>query len=112
MIYFQNTLPQHDVTPFEVKGISVQLQNSEITHPNTYNTAKVKHSQKPKMRNKLEFWKVTKTIEKGNEIWKVKMTGKQDHKMIKKYLSKKANINKFHKSVQYIVSQCTVCTEA
>ena len=24
----------------------------------------------------------------------------------------KANINKFHKSVQYIVSQCTVCQEA
>ena len=45
LIYFQNTLPQHHVTPFEVKGISVQLQNSEITHSNTYNTAKEKHSQ-------------------------------------------------------------------
>jgi hypothetical protein len=37
MIYFQNSVPQGNVTPFEVKGVSVQLQNSEITHQNTSN---------------------------------------------------------------------------
>ena len=36
-IYFQNTVPQGNVTPFEVKGVSVQLKNSEITHQSTSN---------------------------------------------------------------------------
>ena len=31
---------------------------------------------------------------------------------IEKQCWAKANMNKFHKSVQYIVSQCTICWEA
>ena len=35
VIYFQNTVPQGIQTPFEIKGVTVQLSNSDITQIGT-----------------------------------------------------------------------------
>jgi hypothetical protein len=71
MIYFQNTVPQGNVTPFEVKGVSVQLQNSEITHQNTSNLCQ-STAAKEKDSHETENEKQTRILENDRNYRKRK----------------------------------------
>ena len=75
VIYFQNTLPPGNVTPFEVKGVAVQL-NSDINQKGTLsssgqvqvqkNVRKINVQGKQKVRNKLD-WKMIESIRKQSK---------------------------------------------
>ena len=103
LIYFQNTLPQHDVTPFEVKGVSVQLQNSEITHSNTYNTAKEKHSQETQNEKQTRILESDKNYRKRKRAMESENDRKTRLENDKKYQRKKLaveNARKYKKRKQ------------
>ena len=160
VIYFQNTLPRGNVTPFEVKGVAVQL-NSDINQKGTLSSSGQSTSAKERAKNKRsretesqkqtrlendrKYQKTKQTIETQNEkqtrlqnarkYWETKraeksatlqqsstnkITNQQDYLKefdiqngsIHEQSWAKHNIDKFHKSVKFSISQCTICYEA
>ena len=81
LIYFQNTVPQRDITLFEVKGIGVYLQNSEITHIST--TAKEKNSLETQHEKQTRILESDKNYRKRKRAMQSEMTRKQDKKKTK-----------------------------
>ena len=178
VIYLQNTLPPGNVTPFELKGVTVQLTNSEVTQKGTltcvtsgeittesqkqirlenhrkYNKTKRAMETETEKQSRLENARKSKKRKQALETENEKQTRLENTRKSKKrkqaeqeiaiekqhqqsstnkitnqqnYLKEfdikkngsipeqswaKSNINKFHKSVEFAISQCTVCQEA
>ena len=80
VIYFQNTVPLGDVTPFEIKGVTVTLRNCEITQkdiPTLSGESAREHVQKrsketqskkqTRLQNARKYKKVQQALETENE---------------------------------------------
>ena len=210
VIYFQNTVPPGNVTPFEIKGVTVQLANSDITqkyiltssgqsakecvkqkrsmeteiekqirlenarkYKKTKQAAETQNEKQTRLENDRKYKKTKQAVETGDEKqtrlendrkyqkrkraeetaiemqarlanakqnMKKKCSEKSEIKKSTRleqcstntntnqqdYLKEfdiiqngsiheqswaKYNINKFHKSVEFAISQCTICQE-
>ena len=70
--YFQSTVPQGNVIPFEVKGVTVQLTNSEITQiVGLTSTQNAKEHVKQKCSEETESQKQSR-LENGRKYQKMK----------------------------------------
>ncbi len=140
VIYFQNAVPPATERPFEVKGVTVQLTNSEIQSTTTNQVVKQKQSvetgskKQTRSENSRNYQKrkLVEETEKqarlanarqnkkkkcsGNSITSQQEylkefdIGKNGH--IHEQSWAKSNIAKFHKSAEYSIIQCTICQEA
>ena len=140
VIYFQNAVPPATERPFEVKGVTVQLTNSEIQSTTTNQVVKQKQSvetgskKQTRSENSRNYQK-RKLVEETEKLARLANARQNKKKKCsgnsitsqQEYLKEfdigknghiheqswaKSNIAKFHKSAEYSIIQCTICQEA